>query len=483
MKNKLFIITIILSMLLTTGFGCAKIDKRTLSYYRKVNLDYWRVWDDVGDFQKIINAYSRIHPNVTINYKKLRYAEYKQKLLEGFAFDRGPDIFSIHNTWTREYQSKNLIGAMPVKATLAYPYVKGNLKKELAINLKSVNFPTPASIENSFLDVVYKDIVIKTPNEKKIPTEKIYGLPLSVDTLVMFYNKDLLNNAGIIDPPLYWDKDFQQNVKKLTKQDNKGQILQAGVALGGSDNIERYSDILSLLMMQNGTNMLSDNGQVQFHTMPGGSFKGAAVPGYDALRFYTDFANPAKEVYSWNSTMDNSLKLFTQNKLAIMFGYAYMIPRIKSLAPKLNFSIAMVPQIKNNPPVNFANYWVESVSSKILTDPENIKKGNNYTQLKYNYAWDFIKFAAQEKNVQNYLNSTQKPTALKSILKKQKEDRNLGVFANQLLTAKSWYRGNDSNAAELVIKELIDKIVKGESNIPKAMNLAAKKVQQTINKK
>ena len=482
MKNKLFIITIILSMFLTTGFGCAKIDKTTMSYYRPVTLEYWRVWDDSGDFQQIIDNYKRIHPNVTINYKKFRYEEYKQKLLEGFAYDRGPDIFSIHNTWTREYQNKNLIGPMPTKITLAYPYVKGNLKKELAINLKSTNMPTPTSIEKSFLDVVYDDIIIKTKNKKGVLSEKIYGLPLSVDTLVMFYNKDLLNNAGIINAPEYWDKEFQQNVKKLTKQDNKGQILQSGVALGGSDNIERYSDILALLMMQNGTNMLSDNGQVQFHAMPGGDFRGAAIPGYDALRFYTDFANPAKEVYSWNSTIKNSLELFTQNKLAIMFGYSYMIPQIKSLAPKLNFAITKIPQIKDNPPVNFANYWVESVSNKILTDRDNIKAGGNYTQLKYNYAWDFIQFATKESQVQSYLDSTGKPTALKSMIKKQQEDRELNVFADQLLTAKSWYKGNDSNATEIIIKDLIDKIVSGESDIPKGINLAAQKVQQTINK-
>jgi multiple sugar transport system substrate-binding protein len=285
MKNKFFIIIIILSLFLTTGFGCAKIDKTSLAYYRPITLEYWRVWDDSGDFQEIISKYQRIHPNVTINYKKFRYEEYKQKLLEGFAFDRGPDIFSIHNTWTREYQSKNLIGPIPSKITLAYPYVKDNFKKELAINLKNTTILTPKAIEKAFLDVVYNDIIIKTPNEKGIKTEKIYGLPLSIDTLVMFYNKDLLNNAGIINPPEYWDKEFQQNVKKLTKQDNKGQILQSGVALGGNDNIERYSDVLALLMMQNGTKMLSENGQVQFNVKPSSDFKGAAIPGYDALRF------------------------------------------------------------------------------------------------------------------------------------------------------------------------------------------------------
>ena len=59
-------------------------------------------------------------------------------------------------------------------------------------------------------------------------------------------------------------KIFQQNVKKLTKQNNKGQIIQSGVSLGGAYNIERSPDILSVLMMQNGTVMM-ENETVKFN--------------------------------------------------------------------------------------------------------------------------------------------------------------------------------------------------------------------------
>ena len=61
---------------------------------------------------------------------------------------------------------------------------------------------------------------------------------------------DLLNNAGIPELSPYWNQDFQQQVKKLTKQDVRGELIQSGVALGGSKNIERSSDILSALMMK-----------------------------------------------------------------------------------------------------------------------------------------------------------------------------------------------------------------------------------------
>ena len=64
----------------------------------------------------------------------------------------------------------------------------------------------------------------------------------------------------------------------------------------------------------------------------------------------------------WNNFMPNSLESFMAGKTAFFFGYSYHIPIIKAQAPKLNFEITQVPQIGN--PVNFANYWTETVSKK-----------------------------------------------------------------------------------------------------------------------
>jgi ABC-type glycerol-3-phosphate transport system substrate-binding protein len=65
-----------------------------------------------------------------------------------------------------------------------------------------------------------------------------------------------------------------------------------------------------------------------------------------ALNFYTDFANPVKEVYSWNNTLDNSVNAFASGKLAIMFGYSYHLETIKALSPKLNFLLVLYHKIE-----------------------------------------------------------------------------------------------------------------------------------------
>jgi len=462
MKNKLFIMFLIFSFLLTSGFGCKLADKETKEAMEPITLEYWRVWDGPDAFSEIIANYKQLHPFITINYRKLRYSEYEKELLEALAEDRGPDILSIHNTWIKKYENK--LTPVPAAITMAYPVTKGSIKKEVVNELRTAKSLTLRELQNNFVDTVYDDVVLKN----KSGQDAIYALPLSVDTLVMYYNRDLLNNAGIAQPPAFWNKEFQQMVKKLTKQDTRGEIIQSGVALGGSDNIERASDILAVLMMQNGAQMVDDNNNIVFDQIPV-ALKGQNYnPGLDALRFYTDFSNPAKEVYSWNSDLDNSLEMFIAGKLALMFGYAYHLPTIKARAPKLNFGIDKLPQIEDNyNGINFANYWVEAVSNK----SKNV-----------NEAWDFIQFATKAEQAKLYLTKTKKPTALRSLINEQLEDDDINIFAGQILTADSWYRGDDSNAAELIINDMIDSVVTGQDEIEEIINLAARRVQQTINK-
>jgi len=216
--KKLIPIFLLSVLILTSGFGCSKniVSKETKKAMEPVTLSYWRVWDGPDAFDEIIASYKQLHPNVNINYRKLRYDEYEKELLNALAEDRGPDIFSIHNTWVKRYESK--ITPMPASITMAYPVVKGTIKKETITEVRTTKSITLKEIKNNFVDVVYDDVVMKTMDEKeKKLNELVYGLPLSVDTLAMFYNKDLLNNAGIAQPALFWNKDFQQDVKKLTK--------------------------------------------------------------------------------------------------------------------------------------------------------------------------------------------------------------------------------------------------------------------------
>ncbi len=457
MKIKIYSLILITVFLITSGLGCRCTSEKVKEASESITLNYWTVLDNQDDFGKIINDFRLVHPNVVVNVRKFYYEEYAQALLEAWAIDKGPDIFSIPNTWMTDY--RKYIIPMPAVMELPFTFEQGTIKKEKVTEIRKINGLTRLEIRKSFIDIVEKDIFWQN---------QIYGLPLAVDNLVLYYNRDLLNNAGIADSADNWT-DFAQQVKKLTLEDGQGKIIQSGVALGTSNNINNYFDLLSLLMIQGGASMMNEQGQAIFNS-PLINNK-SYFPGQEALRFYTDFANPIKEVYSWNQNLPNAFESFIQGKSAFYFGYSYHLPLIKARAPKLNFDLAPVPQIADSlRTANYANYWIETVSKK--TEHSDV-------------AWGFLKFATDIKNVPSYLDQTKKPTALRGLIKQQLINIDLRSFAQQLLTSHSWYQGNDYQSAQQIFSEMIDAILTGRYNdknnpYQESINQAVRKINQLL---
>lgn len=454
-KSKYKIIAFLLFIVILST-ACKTPSGNVSQMMQPTTLEWWGVYHNQSDVSDIIAAYKAKHPNVSINYRKFRYEEFETEILHALAEDRGPDILSLHHSWLKKYQSK--LSPMPAETKMVYMVQTGSLKPEIVPELRTKRSITLQGLRDQFVDVVYSDVVLDG---------QIYALPLSVDTLALYYNRDLFNQAKIIDIPLYWNRYFQETVKELTRLDARYNILQSGIALGGAENVERAFDILSVLMMQNGSEMMIGN-RVAFHQVPPNSPNANYNPGLEALRFYIDFSSSNKEVYSWNEDLPNSIEMFAQGKLAMVFGYAYHLPTIKSLAPKLNFGISPLPQIENSPrEINYANYWVETVAEK--------------SEHK-NEAWDFIQFATSANQVKSYLDKTNKPSALKSLINEQLEEKEeIKVFVNQVLTARSWYKGKNPIAAEEAIVNMIKEANLNINPLMDLMNSAALKVSQTIN--
>ncbi len=453
----LIIIPVVLALM---GQGCTnKPSEAIVNATKPVTVTWWTVYEDLDAIQPTINAYRAIHPNVTIEPRVLRLEEYENTLINALAEDRGPDIFSLHNTWIAKYQNK--LAPVPDSLTIPFSSIQGTIKKEKVTEMRTTPGLSVKNLKNQFVDAVANDVILNVPSDDgKTTVDKIFALPLAGDSLALFYNKDLMNAAGIPEPPVYWD-DFQKMIPKLTKQDSQGNIIQSGAALGTAKNVERFSDILSVLMMQNGA-VMEGNGRATFDRVPQ-TLVTDTPPGDGATVFYTDFANPAKDVYTWNDKMPGSLQAFASGKTAFFFGYAYQLASIKAQAPKLNFGIAKLPQISGNPEVNFANYWANGVS----------KKSKNQS-----WAWDFLQFAATADQTSKYLDNAKRPTLLRSLIQKQTNDIDLSVFASQMLTAKSWYHGKNDTVSEQSLSDLIYAVLNGVE-LRKSVTNAANRVSET----
>ena len=303
-------------VLVLFGAGCRGSSNVEAS--QPVALSVWGVFDDEDYFDDVIAAYRQVHPNVSIEYKKFRFEEYEDELVRSIAEGEGPDIFLLHNTWLEGY--KDLLLPLPSELTVGYQEVRGGLNKEVVSVLRTEKTTTERKLKDLFVDAVEEDVIMSyQPDEDTAPEDRIFAFPLHMDSLALYWNRDLLNNAGIASPPSTWSE-FQDAVTALTEYNSEGEIVQSGAALGTSDNVERAADILGLLMMQNGTQMISEDGDdANFDKIPA-ELERETLPGLDAVRFYTDFANPTKEVYTWNENQESSFEAFTNGTTAMMFG-------------------------------------------------------------------------------------------------------------------------------------------------------------------
>ncbi|MBI4139320.1 extracellular solute-binding protein, partial [Candidatus Uhrbacteria bacterium] len=276
------LVTSLLVLSVFVGQGCTRApDAATAAASKRTELNMWAVIDDEDAYQDIIRDYRALHPNVSINFRRLRLEEYESELLNALAEDRGPDIVSIHNSWMGAYLPK--LAPLPATLTIPFQEISGTISKETVVRLKTSPTLSKSALRSQFVDAVAADALIRSAAESGV-REDIYGLPLALDTLALFANRDLLNLAGIPEVPKTWSE-LQSAVKKLTKFDQGGQLTQSGAALGASRNVERASDILTLLMMQNGTEMLDQNGSAAFHKALAFSAERGRAPGPDALIF------------------------------------------------------------------------------------------------------------------------------------------------------------------------------------------------------
>lgn len=453
----LFILVLISLPLL--GFGCkgGSIDAKQAA--KPITINMWGVWDEVDYWQEIFDDYKLTHPNVKFSYRKLRIEEYERALLEAWAEDRGPDIFMMHNTWIPAYQNK--LTPLPDSLSLPVQELQGTFKKEAVWVLK--NFPTPTAeqIGKKFVKAVSDDMVIDN---------KIYALPPALDTLALYYNAKIFNDAGIVTPPSTWPE-FKDAVIAITRLNEDNQIVRSAVAMGRSDNIDRATDLLSVLMMQNGAPMLGADQLPSFDKIPPGG-SSDYNPGEQALIFYTDFSNPIKEVYTWNETFTSSLEAFAQEQTAMIFGYSYHAPQIRAKGPKVVFKIAPLPQIDPfATKYNFANYWALGVPAKTAD------------QIK-NTAWNFILFATtQTDETAKYIAKSQKPPALRELIQTEITSGEASPFTTQVLTAQNWYHGQNATAAEDIMKRLITTVNQGSfSNLKKLIKTTVDQLKQTYKK-
>lgn len=423
-KNQTIIIggaiLVILILALSVAIPAFK-DTSTDNSKITAKLTVWGISNSPRDMDPIIAGFNSIFPKVAVQYKNFsNFQDYQQTLLNALASTLGPDIFVIRNT-----DLPGMINKI-VPAT----------QERFAIN----------RLINTFPQVVRQDFVQQNST---------YALPLSIDTIALFYNKNLLDQAAV-PVPTTWEE-FVNIIPRLTSFDGSRKITRSGAAIGSSGkSVTEAPSILELLMLQNGINMVSpDFTSARF---------ASSIDGANALKFYTQFSDTREKTYTWNDSFLSDMDAFAQEKTAMFFGYASAIPNIKQRNTFLNFAVAPIPQLQNAPVVNkvaYPKYYGLAVSkqSKIQS-----------------IAWEFIlQLAENQGAVEQYLSATREPPALRSLAIKQQDDLELGAFARQTLIAKSWPQVDTDTISAIFSKAIED--VNTNAMIPRD---ALQKAQEAV---
>lgn len=323
---KLLVVILLSSILSACSFGGGSSNK-------VITLQYWGLFDAAPTINEIIDEYKKVHPNVNIVYEKKSREQYRETLQAQIKDGHGPDIFQFHDTWT--------------------PMLENDLSQ----------VPTDVLSNNDFQQKYYPTTITDLRNSSK----KFVGVPLGIDGLGLFYNEDLFQAAGITKPPATW-QEFAQSAAKLTVKDTQGNIRTAGAALGTADNIDHFSEILALMILQNGGDLKTPTNQRSA----------------DSLDYYTHFARDQNRI--WDETMPRSTLAFAGGNLAMYFGPSWRAAEIKNTNPLLRFKIAPVPQLEGGKTA-WASYWAVGVSAKIK-DQKTQKE-----------AWEFVKYLQEDQTL------------------------------------------------------------------------------------
>jgi multiple sugar transport system substrate-binding protein len=293
MKKKFSIIVLVL--MITAFLICFSVsfgaDNKTITF--------WTGYPERVPVYKAAAAdYMKEHPNVNIEIAPFDLRQSEQKFAIALPAGTAPDLFEGSQFQANQYMKEKMIDPAPANVTKW-------LKKSY--------------------DNVYLDLFTSGKNISAIPS--IQGFQ------VLYYNKDFYKSAGLTEAPKNLTE-LMNYSRKLTKYDNKGNVVRSGISLrisgGGSGVAEKFD----VFLFPNGGSVLKQTAPGKFKA----NFDNEA--GYTALNFYLEALYKYK-VDSFNIKHDS--EAFELGLAAQFNRETWVIGDIKTRVPGLNYGIAQVP--------------------------------------------------------------------------------------------------------------------------------------------
>jgi len=293
----------------------------------------------------------------------------------------------------------------------------------------------------------------------------VIALPFSIDPLVMYWNRDIFTNANLPQPPQYWDEFFDL-AKKLTMKDGAFNITRSTVPLGEYQNITNAKEIISSLIMQAGSPIVSLT-QNTFRSVLIDKFDAQIAPAEAAVSYFTEFSNPAKPFYTWNRSLPSSQSYFLSGDLGVYFGFSSEAPFIALKNPNLNFDITPLPQSRTG---------ARKITFGRMQGLAIIKNSKNIAAA-YTVA---IELTGQ--NMESLFSVALKiPPARRDLLGTPRGDSFSPVFYSSALFAKAWLDPEPKQTSN-IFQNIIESVTSGRSRLDAALNQANQELGNLLSK-
>jgi multiple sugar transport system substrate-binding protein len=250
-------------------------------------LTFWQFWPS-RHIEPILRDFEAAHPGVRVEMQQLTWGSGFEKIVAAAAAGNPPDLCELGSTWVPRFASEGAIADMTTETA---PLRDAHRMWEIATHGGNV-----------------------------------YGWPWVLGTRVLFYNKDLLERAGLDpdEPPATWSE-FAAASRMINAlgDDVYGFGLNAG---------ERYVSYKKFMGLAwgNGGDILSENLSASAFNSP---------ENLETLEFYVGLLP-----YSLVERQDMIDQAFKDGRLGMMISGGWNLNRIPKEAPELNYGVTLVPR-------------------------------------------------------------------------------------------------------------------------------------------
>ncbi len=301
MKQKR-IIFILLLLFLTTSillFNCSKNEENS----NQIVIKYMR-WANPAEVQstkELLKLFMKKNPDIKVIFEHEGWGNYWDKLQTQMAANTGPDVFLLGAYFSVDFYKKGILLNLQ-------PFID----KDKNFNKKDYFSP---------------------PFKLYTFNGNLYALPRDINSIVLYYNKDLFDRAGVKYPTDNWTwNDLVKAAKKLTMDyNNDGIIDQWGIMIPNVFEVGWGN-----LILQNNGSILNKNKTESTLTNP---------EVVQAIQFMVDLEYKYKVAPLEKSKGSLGDNIFMTGKVAMIYDGSWMIGTYKTIK-SFKWDIVMLPRGK-----------------------------------------------------------------------------------------------------------------------------------------